>query len=473
MAITGSPIEQRSGQDPDEQVGGAARQPAQHDKAGDPGDQLGASGELALNEGAQAAVMAGAGGTPSPADRGAGHPLDRHPGKRPVAFLAELARAMHAAAEAERAAVLERSRVDAHAFAEQVQVQSADEAAALKRGADEDVAAIREWSKAEIARIREETEQRIGGRRRELDFQLEQHAAAIERRLDRVRAQVDAFEAEMGEFFERLLQEQDPARFAEMAASLPEPPSFEGLDEADIEEAAAPEPEADADTAVADAEPAGEIETAPDADAESTASGEPEPVAEATAETGGADGESEQPADEMTAVPIAVDDDRGSTFAAAEAAAAADAAQDDGSTGADDAISEDESASWATRLASLVGYPNRAPESESQPQLAAAAAAQASAPSSASATSTTQVVVVGLVSVASIAGFKRQLAHLPGVAGVGVSSGPDGEFVFRVTHDESLVVRDAIPTLPGFQARIVSSGSGIVHVAARDPEGEG
>jgi hypothetical protein len=46
----------------------------------------------------------------------------------------------------------------------------------------------------------------------------------------------------------------------------------------------------------------------------------------------------------------------------------------------------------------------------------------------------TQVVVVGLVSVASIASFKRHLGRVSGVQSVGVSSGPDGEFVFAVTH---------------------------------------
>ena len=45
-----------------------------------------------------------------------------------------------------------------------------------------------------------------------------------------------------------------------------------------------------------------------------------------------------------------------------------------------------------------------------------------------------KVVVSGLVSVASIAGFKRHLARMVGVATVGVSSGPDGEFIFTVSH---------------------------------------
>ena len=68
------------------------------------------------------------------------------------------------------------------------------------------------------------------------------------------------------------------------------------------------------------------------------------------------------------------------------------------------------------------------------------------------------VVVTGLVSVASIAGFKRHLGRVPGVQSVGVSSGPDGEFVFAVTHGADVVLRDAIPTLPGFGARVTGDG---------------
>ncbi|MEJ7695774.1 MAG: hypothetical protein WKF78_03910 [Candidatus Limnocylindrales bacterium] len=65
----------------------------------------------------------------------------------------------------------------------------------------------------------------------------------------------------------------------------------------------------------------------------------------------------------------------------------------------------------------------------------------------------TRVVVVGLVSVASIAGFKRHLARVTGVQSVGVSSGPDGEFVFAVQHGPQVSLREAIPALQGFAAR--------------------
>jgi hypothetical protein len=85
---------------------------------------------------------------------------------------------------------------------------------------------------------------------------------------------------------------------------------------------------------------------------------------------------------------------------------------------------------------------------------------------------TTRIIVLGLVSVASIAGFKRQMARIPGVHSVGVSSGPDGEFVFSVTHDASVSLRDTIPGLSGFGARVTGDTDGELQVTARDPESE-
>jgi hypothetical protein len=86
---------------------------------------------------------------------------------------------------------------------------------------------------------------------------------------------------------------------------------------------------------------------------------------------------------------------------------------------------------------------------------------------------TTQVVVTGLVSVASIASFKRHLGRLVGVDAVAVASGPEGEFVFSVTHRADVAFRDAVPSMPGFAARVTGTGDGVVSVAARDPEAEG
>ncbi|HEY7130808.1 MAG TPA: hypothetical protein VH440_01095, partial [Candidatus Limnocylindrales bacterium] len=84
-----------------------------------------------------------------------------------------------------------------------------------------------------------------------------------------------------------------------------------------------------------------------------------------------------------------------------------------------------------------------------------------------------QVIVVGLVSVASIASFKRHLGRVAGVNSVGVSSGPDGEFVFAVTHNPETNLRDAIPSLPSFQARVTGTADGAIHVTAHDPEADG
>jgi hypothetical protein len=92
------------------------------------------------------------------------------------------------------------------------------------------------------------------------------------------------------------------------------------------------------------------------------------------------------------------------------------------------------------------------------------------APAADAATVTTQVIVTGLVSVASIASFKRHMGRLAGVGHVGVSSGPDTEFVFTVAHEPATALRDLIPTLPGFAARVVGSEDGVIHVSAQDPQ---
>ena len=83
---------------------------------------------------------------------------------------------------------------------------------------------------------------------------------------------------------------------------------------------------------------------------------------------------------------------------------------------------------------------------------------------------TTQVVVTGLVSVASIASFKRGLGPLRASRSVGVSSGPDGEFVFTVSHEPGVDLergdrRPARASSP--RDRRIRDGFDVV---ARDPE---
>ena len=83
---------------------------------------------------------------------------------------------------------------------------------------------------------------------------------------------------------------------------------------------------------------------------------------------------------------------------------------------------------------------------------------------------TSQLAVVGLVSVASIAGFKRALARTHGVRSVTVASGPSGDFVFTVGHDPETDLRSIVPTLDGFAAVITGDADGVLTISASDPE---
>lgn len=416
-------------------------------------------------------------------------PADRAPASPSAAprkankFMADLTKAMQAAAEAARADSLERFAAEAKAHVESIHASTADESTELRKKADDDIASIREWSKQEIARIREETDERVTHRKDVLERELEAHAAAIETRIERVQARVASFESEMASFFERLLGEDDPTRFAAMAETLPEPPPFDD-DEAwtsgtigDMPAAVeAPFVEAPADETPVEAgvvdesggTPQGEVaqldpwRDAPVAAPEDVAEDvvpDDAVAAEALAETAAAD---DTPADGGDLFGMASDEAQGtndtdprlaalgmeSDFATAEAEAAAFPAE---TANPDDEIPTIAEDALAARLAGLVAEDHAAPTD----------------------TASTRVVVTGLVSVASIAGFKRSLSRVAGVRSVGVSSGPDGEFVFAVTHDPDLRLADGITTLPGFGARVTNEAPGEMTVAARDPESEG
>jgi hypothetical protein len=183
--------------------------------------------------------------------------------------------------------------------------------------------------------------------------------------------------------------------------------------------------------------------------------------------------------------------DRGSIMAALEAAAEAVVAAEAAADSADQAEAAADVAETAAEL--IVGRSDADEHPELDPDTAFAARLDAGGfddePSLAdrlasllpgggatvadATPTTTQVIVTGLVSVASIASFKRHLGRLGGVQSVSVASGPDGEFMFNVTHRADATFRDAISTLPGFGARVTGTGEGVVHVTARDPETEG
>jgi hypothetical protein len=475
--------------------------------------------------------------TPAPA------PAPASP-KKPNKFLADLTKAMQAAAEDARGRSLTQLQADAKTHVESIHGRSATEAADLRKTADDDVAAIREWSKAEIARIREETDQKITDRKSRLETEIEQHAAVIEREIEAVQGTVGAFEAQMAAFFERLLGEEDPTRFATMAENLPEPPTFEDLsamigapvdrepaeavavaDEPveavetveaptdEVETTEAPETgEAETvdETAGEISEPIAEDVTegvAETGEAESTESTETQEVAESTETSEGAEEGVEMgfvDAGDGSEGEGDGEVDREAAFAAIQAAAEAAASAE---VAADAAARAEAVADVAIEI---IGNHEGEPESEADPRFAAlglspdydAAEAEALAaadtpegdeiptigddalaarlaglvPSKGKSGSgdalATQVIVTGLVSVASIASFKRHLGRVSGVQSVGVSSGPDGEFVFAVTHTADTNLRDVVPSLPSFQARVTSSSDGVVHVTAHDPEAD-
>ena len=450
--------------------------------------------------------------------------------RKPSKLLEDLATAMLATAESAREQALAQVGANVQQVVESIRTHSTEGAAELRQRSDEDVAGIRDWSKTEIARIREEAEHRISGRKSTLEEEITSYSAAVDRRIADVQRVASDYEADMADFFDRLLKENDPARLATMAETMPEPPLLEpwadldtlevdAVTQAEPEVVAEPEAAVETETdgepeAATIVEPDSAAEPAPDAVAETQDAIEPdaatdtEPVAE-TVSTGSPWGTADEtwgtaPAvtntdietdgnagttDAASAVTpwaaelpegiATVDDagepvDREAIMAALEAAAeaivaseaepdAADASnEDDDQFGAEaaaalaarmDATSFERDASFAERVSHLLpGRGETGPDADA---------------------STTQLMVTGLVSVASIASFKRNLSRMAGVQSVTVASGPDGEFVFNVTHHADLSFNDTIPTMPGFAARVTGSSDGIVNVTARDPETEG
>ena len=417
------------------------------------------------------------------------------PTRKPNRLMADLTKAMQTAAETTREETLARLQADAKAHVESIHTRSASEAEGLRHTADADIAAIREWSKAEIARIREETDQKVVDRKATLEFEIEEHAARIEQRIERVQNHVALFENEMATFFERLLNEEDPTQLAAMAENLPEPPSFDDL--GDLPVAAAPAPVA---TPV-------ETDAVGDAVAEPAEMAAPESESFEATELDTTGAATDPVADHGEANVDAQAENPEAAFAAIQAAAEAAAGSEGTEPGAwtdspvgepADAPADDEAAPVEDaddpRLTALglsaeadteptTGWPAEGATDNAQgeelPTLsddAVAARLAGLVPGEGEVQQgdlqTTRVVVTGLVSVASIASFKRHLGKLEGVATVGVSSGPDGEFVFAVAHGPAIDLQGAVPALPGFDAQITSVTDDTVSVAARDPEAE-
>jgi hypothetical protein len=420
--------------------------------------------------------------------------------RKPNKLMADLTRAMQSAAESARDETLGRLQTDSKSYIETVHTRSATEAEQLRQTADADITGIREWSKAEISRIREETDQKVTDRKARLETEVEQHAARIEARIEQVQNHVAEFESEMAGFFQRLLAEEDPSLLAAMAESLPEPPTFDDFDNLPEPQLPAPvatavEPDAVTEAVVdeprteewpqaeapveqpteAVAESFGEpaAEQAPPADdpeavfAAIQAAAEAAAAAEVTGDTGFVEAQTDEPAvaeadqHPTEAQEPATNDDADPRLAAlgfgtdapvvVEPWGSAETGQDGDAVAPGEDIPTISDDALAARLAGLVPGEGESVEGDVR---------------------TTRVVVTGLVSVASIASFKRSLGKIDGVANVGVSSGPDGEFVFAVSHASAIDLPGAITGLPDFGAQITSVSDDTVSVAARDPETE-
>jgi hypothetical protein len=366
--------------------------------------------------------------------------------KKPTKFVLDLIRAMQAAAEESRAQTLGQFQADAKTFIENIHSRSAIEAAELRKRSDDDISGIQDWSKVEIARVREETQGKIGERKLGLERELEEHAGQIEYEIDRVQSRVAGFELEMERFFEQLVAEKDPTQIAVMAQTLPDPPSFDASvpwqpSAAVAELIGETQVVTRGDSVQAGAADQAAIEPAQQADESATTT--------TTSEATSADGETSPTDPRLAALALSSNFDAAEVEAAAEAARAeaeASPADDEIPTIGDDAL--------AARLAGLVP-----PEGEGEGR-----------PTRATSEATSKVVVSGLVSVASIASFKRHMGRVTGVQSVGVSSGPDGEFVFTVHHDDGVNLREVVPSLPGFRARVTNAADGVISVAAHDPE---
>ncbi len=450
--------------------------------------------------------------------------------RKPTKLMADLATAIRATTEAARDQRLSQLDVEANGIIEVIRAQSDEGAVGLRRKSDEDVASIRDWAKAEIARIKEQSEAKVADRKHLLEQEVQDHAAAIEDRCAEVQSTVLGYRRAMDSYFEGLNTENDPARLATMAEAMPEPPALERLSDLDdlpivgaaarraaagVETESQAKPEDLAEAVVAEpVEPdqdgseamvEDEIHISDDRIANALGltgqdlAGPVEAVADSTEIVKPAKPQDDEvlhwtAGDTPEGFPESLESgdpvDRGAIMAALEAAAEAVVAAE---SAAESAVTAEAAADVAEAAAELfAGRSGQVSEADPEAQAALSARVDAGGFETESyqnrlasllpghtegapddAPRTTQVVVTGLVSVASIASFKRHLGRLAGVVGVAVASGPDGEFIFNVTHRPEVSFRDAVPTMPGFAARVVATGEGVVSVTAHDPEAEG
>ena len=141
-------------------------------------------------------------------------------------LLAEIARAMQAAAAQERERIHAGMGEEEATQIEKVRARAAAELAALKQGADDDMRRVESWCDEQIRQIRLEASRRIEARGRELELSVSQHGSLIETEEQSVHGAVAGYRESLDEFFARLARRTNRARSPALPARCPIPPTW-------------------------------------------------------------------------------------------------------------------------------------------------------------------------------------------------------------------------------------------------------
>lgn len=321
-------------------------------------------------------------------------------------FLDSLTAAMRRVADDARETSLADARAAVAAKIAAMRASAAARAEELRTRSEQDVTGIGDWSRAEIVRIEAETQRKIEHRRAQLAEQLEEHDRRSADEIARLEAQVEQYEGELALFFSQLGEISDPDTFIAAARRMPRLPQVDG-----------DEPE----TGRADASAA--------ASEDAIAGGHQERLRSLGIERNG------------------------------------DADATDGEAPATNGVHAEEE-------------PSREEPSREEPALSAPAAGVADAPAPANGhdepapaapggddTVTTTVAAVGLGSFGAVTSFKSALEKADGVAGVRLSLGSGGEFVYTVMHAPSVDLASVATTAqPG--ASVQRDDDGVLHLSA-------
>jgi hypothetical protein len=417
----------------------------------------------------------------------------------PSRFQADLMRAIFDATRDECVSLVEQARADAASVVETIRRQAAEEAAALQEQAERDHEEAREWLRRETERLNQEYQRRVAERRDALALELEAHASQVERQVEVTQERLAGYEEIMKAFVVRLADAPDPSALVAVAQRIPEPPTPDELlalarpgsaesvvsvgspvsggssvstvagavlipGEADLEApprsdpglAEQPKPEHQ----VEEAEPAeGELPTPAGASVDDSW---PAPDLRAAALPGWVAGDS-GPFGE-TVVRAGTLEGTGRPPVPAEAAA------DAGVWIGEPLLARPAADPWAGATWSDVHVsepPDRRVASEVPPQVVPRSGASVLADIEPAVT--TRVSVSGLTSVTGVTSFRRQLARLEGVQAVAVSAVSDGSFEFAVTHHPNTHLDEAVPAIPGFDARVLDAAPDALTVYASDP----